>query len=171
MIRFSIVIFGFEFFMSSVLDSFFKNFAFRLELTEDHLRRTMGLLDPTMFALFHPNSVPIAKNLSANFILRNFIKFQLAILDFLEKNSLIVPLHLGSQLMASAMLACIFIAFFCSFFSKNKEEFQADTDYSIANMSAEAEKELFAIDDATCLFLLLFFMFALCCFNSTIDAL
>lgn len=159
MIRFSIIIFGFEFFMSSVLDSFFKNFAFRIELTEDHLRRTMGLLDPTMFALFHPNSVPIAKNLSANFILRNFIKFQLAILDFLEKNSLIVPLHLGSQLMASAMLACIFIAFFCSFFSKNKEEFQADVDYSIANMSAEAEKELFAIDDATCLFLLLFFMF------------
>jgi len=159
----------------------------------------MGLLDSTMFVLFHPNLVSIAKNLSINFILRNFIKFQLAILDFLEKNLLIVPFHLGSQLMASAMLARIFITFFCSFFLKNKAEFQADADYSIANMSAEAEKELFAIDDATCLFLLLFFMFAsyfgflaivvdvnymeflppppfpcigaLCCFNSIIDAM
>jgi hypothetical protein len=63
--------------------------------------------------------------------------------------------------MASAMLVRIFIIFFCSFFLKNKAEFQANADYSIANMSAEAEKELFAVDDATCLFLLLFFMFAL----------
>jgi hypothetical protein len=103
--------------------------------------------------------------------------------------------------MASAMLVRIFIIFFCSFFLKNKAEFQANADYSIANMSAEAENELFAVDDATCLFLLLFFMFALyfgffaivvdvnymeflpppppppprtsalCCFNSIIDVM
>jgi hypothetical protein len=47
----------------------------------------MGLLDSTMLALFYPNSVSIAKNLSANFILCKFIKLQLAILDFLEKKT------------------------------------------------------------------------------------
>ena len=160
MIRLTFGLYGFEFFINSIFDSFLKDLILKLELTEDQFRRAIGLIDPTMFALYHPGSGHISKNLNANFILRNFTKFQLSIIDFIEKNSLIVPLHYCFQLLIIFFFLFIFFIFFCSFFSNNKEEFQADIDYSIANMSAEAEKELFAIDDATCLFLLLFFVFA-----------
>lgn len=151
---------GFELFMSSIFENYLKDFLVKLELTEDHFRRMIGLLDPTMFALFHPDSVFISKNLNSNFVLHNSIKLQLALIDFMQKSLLIIPIQYGLQLLMVFAILFAFIVFFCSFFSNNKEELQADADYSVSNMSAEAEKELFAIDDATCLFLLLFFVFA-----------
>lgn len=160
MIRLTFGLYGFEFFVNSILDNHLRGLLVKLELTEDQFRRIIGLIDPTMFALFHPSSGHISKNLNANLILRNFTKLQLAVMDFIEKNSLVVPLHYCFQLLAVFVILFTFFIFFCSFFSNNKEEFQADADYSIANMSAEAEKELFSIDDAICLFLLLFFVFA-----------
>lgn len=160
MVRLAHSLFGFELFISSLLDSFVKDFLVKFELTEDQFRRSISLLDPTMFTLFHPSAVAVSKNLHTCFFLRNFTKFHLAIIDFIEKNSLLVPMHYCFQLLLVFFILFLFFIFFCSFFSNNKEEFQADVDYAVANMSAEAEKELFAIDDATCLFLLLFFIFA-----------
>lgn len=160
MIRLTFGLHGFEIFVSSIFDNYLKDFLVKLELTEDQFRRMIGLIDPTMFSLFHPDSAHISKNLNANFVLANFTKLQLALLDFVQKNSLIIPIHYGLQLMTVFLILLVFVVFFCSFFSNNKEELQADVDYSVSNMSAEAEKELFAIDDATCLFLLLFFVFA-----------
>lgn len=160
MIRLTVAVHGFELFLSSIFDSYLKDIILKLELSEDQFRRIIGMIDPTMFALFHPDSVHISKNINSNFILSNFIKFQLSMIDFLDKHSLIAPIHYGFQLFTVFFLLLTFIAFFCSFFSNNKEEFQADVDYSISNASAEAEKELFSIDDAVSLFLLLFFVFA-----------
>lgn len=49
---------------------------------------------------------------------------------------------------------------YLSYYSNGKEEWQADVDYMVGGLSSEAEKELFAIDDATSLFLTLLFFFA-----------
>lgn len=160
MIRLSVSLHGFEFFISSLFDGFLKDYLSKLELTEDQFRRAIGLLDPTLFILFHPSSGSIAQHITYNSSMGYFSKFQLAVVDFIEKNSLLLPLHYSLQLFISFFFIVIFLAFFASFFSSNKEEFQADVDYSVANMSSEAEKELFSIDDASCLFLLLFFVFA-----------
>lgn len=160
MIRLAVSLHGFEFFVSSLLDGFLREFICKLELTEDQFRRVLGLLDPTLFIIFHPSSGSIAQHLTAQSSMGYFSKFQLSIVDFIERNSLLLPLHYGLQLFIASFFILLFIAFFVSFFSNNKEEFQADIDYSVANMSAEAEKELFSVDDATCLFLLLFFVFA-----------
>jgi len=160
MIRLSVSLCGFEFFISSLLDNFVRDFIVRFELSEDQFRRIIGLLDPTLFIVFHPSSGLIVHHISAEHAFSVFSKFKLVVLDFVEKNSLLLPIHYCLQLLVVFAVAIVFITFFVSFFSSNKEEFQADVDYSVANMSAEAEKELFSIDDATCLFLLLFFVFA-----------
>lgn len=160
MARLAFGLHGFEIFISSLLDSFVKDFLIKFELSEDQFRRSISLLDPTMFSLFHPNATAVSKSLNANFFLRNFTKLQLALIDLIEKNSLLLPLQYCFQLLITFYILFLFFIFYCSFFSNNKEEFQADIDYAAANMSSEAEKELFSIDDATCLFLLLFFIFA-----------
>ena len=160
MIRLSVGICGFELFIGSLLDSFLKDFVFRFEFSEDQFRRVVGLLDPALFTLFHPSVGSIASQASAECAGFAVSKFKLVVLDFVEKNALLLPIHFCLQLVVVISLLLILIIFFASFFSSNKEEFQADVDYSIANMSAEAEKELFSIDDAVSLFLLLFFVFA-----------
>lgn len=160
MIRLAAGLHGFEFFISSLFDSYLKDILLRCELSENQFRRIIGLLDPTMFILFHPSSGPLSRHLAAYEGMGNFAKLKLAIIDFIDKNSLLLPLHYTFQLLLVMFLLLLFLAIFASFFSNNKSELQADVDYSISNMSAEAEKELFSIDDGTCLFLLLFFVFA-----------
>jgi hypothetical protein len=160
MIRLTVSLHGFELFLSSLFDNFLKDFIVKLELSEDQFRRVIGLLDPTLFILFHPSSGSISQHLTAQSSMGYFAKFQLSVVDFIDKNLLLLPIHYCLQLMVVFLFLLVFLAFFASFFSTNKEEFQADVDYSVANMSSEAEKELFSIDDATCLFLLLFFVFA-----------
>lgn len=160
MMRWTVSLHGFEFVISSLFDNFLRDILLKCELSEDNFRRLIGLIDPTMFAVFHPDSIHISKSVNSGFAISSFIKFQLAVLDYIEKNSLLVPLNYSLQLMLSFFILCIFVIFFCSFFSNNKEEAQSDADYSVSSLSAEAEKELFSIDDVTCLFLLLFFVFA-----------
>jgi hypothetical protein len=160
MIRLAVTLHGFEFFVGSLLDFFLKNIVVNLELSENSFRKFLGLLDPNMCVLFYPNVSFLSFQVENFFFLESFSLFQLSIIDFLEKSSLLVPLHYCLQLSIVFFFFLIFLIFFLSFFSTNKEEIIADIEYSSANLSAEAEKELFSVDDATCLFLLLFFVFA-----------
>lgn len=160
MIRLTVGLHGFEFFIGSLFDSFYRNVLVRCELSENQFRRIIGLLDPTLFVIFHPSSGSIAKQLTAYESMGYFMQFRLAIIDFLDKNALLLPIHYVLQLVVVFFILVAFLALFASFFSNNKEELQADVDYSVSTISAEAEKELFAVDDVTGLFVLMFFIFA-----------
>jgi hypothetical protein len=160
MLRLAVSIHGFELFVGSLLDFFFKNIIVHLEISENSFRKFLGLIDPNMCMLFYPNVSFISFQVESSYALSSFSKFQLSIIDLVEKNSILVPLHYCLQLLVVFFILFVFLIFFLSFFSLNKEEFMADVEYSSANLSAEAEKELFSVDDATCLFLLLFFVFA-----------
>jgi len=160
MLRLAVSIHGFELFVGSLLDFFFKNIIVKMEISENSFRKFLGLLDPNMCMLFYPNVSFVSSQVESSFFLSNFSKFQLAAIDFVEKNSILIPLHYCLQLLVVFIFLLVFLIFFLSFFSLNKEEFMSDVEYSAANLSSEAEKELFSIDDATCLFLLLFFVFA-----------
>lgn len=159
MLKIAVSLHSFEILFSIFLDNFLRDFISKFELTEDQFRRMIGLLDPTMFVLFHPGSGPISRHISAYDSMGNFARFQLAIVDFVDKHSLLVPIHCCLQLLVVFFFLVISLSFFFSFFSSNKEEFQADLEYTAASTSAEAEKELFSIDDAIVLFLLLAFVF------------
>jgi hypothetical protein len=64
------------------------------------------------------------------------------------------------QLFFILFFIVIFLSFFLSFFnSSHKEEWAADTDYSISNLTVECEKEIFSIDDAVYLMMSFIFFF------------
>lgn len=147
-----------ELFLGNVLDLFLNNVAIYFELNEAGLRRYISFLDPTLFSIYHPEAVFIQKNLNNTMFLNYYSSFRLEIASFLDKNNLIEPLNYLLQISVLLYFIVFFGSLFFSFFSKNKEEFQLDIDHSVINLSSEAEKEIFSIDDAlNLLFFLLFF--------------
>lgn len=149
----------FEFFLNNFFDIFFNSLSFCFDLNEDNFRKTIGLLDPTLCAIYYPESIFLNKANNTYLFLETSANIKLIVCDFLEKNCFFEPINFFLQLFFIVFFVVFFIIFFFSSFSKNKEDWQLDCDYVISNASVEAEKELFSIDDAlsTILFLILVF--------------
>lgn len=147
-----------ELFLSNVLDAFLNNVAVYFELDEPALRRYISFMDPTLFSIYHPETIFIQKSLNNTAYLNFFSSFKLNLAVFLDKNNIIEPLNYLLQISFLIYFIIFFSMLFLSFFSKNKEEFQIDIEHSFINLSSEAEKEIFSVDDAlNLLFFLLFF--------------
>jgi hypothetical protein len=151
---------GLVFFISNTFDLYIKDLLVYLELSEDNFRRQIGLLDPTMFILYHPDSVLFFQGGGSNLVSRAGRSYSLGVITIIDRYSLDSPANLAFQLYALFYIIVIAAAFFLSYFSKDKEEWQADADYTHSGLSAEAEKELFSIDDATYMVMLLALLFS-----------
>lgn len=120
---------------------------------------SFSLLDPSGAAALHP----FARFVDLIFIsldsLYSSADFQILLYSFGQRSGLISPLSLATQVCLSVLALMVFAAVYLSMFSVNREEWQADVDFTISSLSAEAEKELFSVDDATSLCLTLFFFF------------
>lgn len=146
--KFIFLVQAYELFFSNIMDNFLKDFLIYFEFTENNFRKFIGLIDPTLFSVYHPEIIFINSNLKLDIINNSVSHLNFTIIDFVEKNSIIAPINFFIQGIILFFFIAIILTFFFSFFSKNKEEWQIDADYTISNTSAEAEKELFSIDDA-----------------------
>ncbi len=148
----------FELFFSNVLDFFLNNVAVFFEFDEPTLRRYISFMDPTLFSIYHPETIFIQKSLMNTLQLDSFGSFKLYAVDLLGKSNLVTPLNFVFQVCFFLYFIVIFFVLFYSFFTKNKEESKLDIVHFVINLSYEAEKEIFSIDDAVnLLFFLLFF--------------
>lgn len=119
----------------------------------------LGVLEPAMAAALHPFlkfADLIFYSLDPS---QGSADLSVLLSSFGEGSGLFTPLSFLAQLCLLALAVLVFGLVYFSMFSNNREEWQADVDFSISSLSAEAEKELFSIDDAVSLCLTLFFFF------------
>lgn len=151
---------GFELFVGITYDCYFKDALQMLELSEDTLRRYLASLDPVLFTIYHPEFGYYKRTGHTSAVLKFTSDIHFFVLDNMEAYSLDIPLSIAIQLFLVVYLALIFTSLFFAFFnSSNKEEWAADVDYAISNLTVEAEKEIFAADDAVYLVLSMLFLF------------
>lgn len=146
--RASIYFLNYELFVFNILDIFFKNISYFFEFNETTFRSCIGALDLSLNTLYHPEFLFIDNSLKFFLINEYSSFFKLIVIDFIQKNEYVTAVNLMIQVFILFYFILFFIIFFFSFFSKNKEEWQQDCDYTISNASVESEKELFSIDDA-----------------------
>lgn len=151
---------GYELFVGILYDQYLKDALQMLELSEDNLRKYIASLDPVLFTMYHPEFGYYKRTGHTSALDKFSSDIHFFVLDNMEAYSLDIPLSIAIQLFAVVYFAIIFTSFFFAFFnSSNKEEWAADVDYAISNITVEAEKEIFAADDALYLFLGLVFLF------------
>lgn len=151
---------GFSLFASVIYDNYIKDMLFLFEISEDSLRKYAASLDVTLFAIYHPEFGYFTRAENGNFFLNLGSNLHFFISDNIKAYSLDVPILLSMQLGFLLFSINMIVAFFFSFYNNpNKEEWAADVDYAISNLSFEAEKEIFSADDAVYLVLVLFFFF------------
>lgn len=151
---------GFELFIGVTYDQYLKDAFQMMELSEDNLRKYIASLDPTMFALFHPEFGYYKRTGHTSVIDQYSADFHFFLMDNIETYSLDIPMSIIFQLWTIVYFIVIFTSFFFAFFnSANKEEWAADVEYAISNLTVEVEKEIFAADDAIYLILSLIFLF------------
>lgn len=149
---------GFELFASATYDMYLKDTLQSFELSEDSLRRYMASLDPTMFTLFHPEFGYYKRTGHTSVLVKFSSDIHFFVLDNIEAYSLDIPLTIIMQLFCIFYMLLILTSIFFTFYnSVNKEEWAADVEYSVSNLTVEAEKEIFAADDA--IYLLVGFLF------------
>lgn len=154
--KFIFFIKSYELFFSLIMDAIIFNFFFFFEFNENNFKNFISFIDPTMFSIYHPESILILKSIKFDLIYFSSNFFEFNVISFLNLYSLNSSVNYMFQLVIFFIIIVFFVIFFFSFFSKNKEEWQIDTEFLIANTTVEAEKELFSIDDAVnCLFFLI----------------
>jgi len=152
---------GFNLFTAAIYDSYIKDTLFLFEISEDFVRKYAASLDVTLFSIYHPEFGYFKRIENGNFFFNMGSNLHFIIYDNIKAYSLDLPISIALQLYFFLFCVGIFISFFFSFYNNaNKEEWAADVDYSISNLSFEVEKEIFAADDAVYLILILFFFFS-----------
>nr|YP_010183548.1 Ymf66-like protein [Paramecium gigas]QVG61497.1 Ymf66-like protein [Paramecium gigas] len=146
---------NFELFFNVIFDTFVTNYLFYLELDENQFRKFISFLDPALFSIYHPEAVFLNKSFYSDFFFNFSGQLKISLLDVLDKYSLISPINFFMQMILVFFFIVIYLSFFCSFFSKNKNEMQLESEYLFSSLTYEVEKELFSIDDAIhCIFFL-----------------
>lgn len=118
-----------------------------------------SVLDPSAAAALHPYTKFIDLIFLSSDYAFGSAEWLVLVASLGERSGLISPLSLVLQLGVLFILILAFASIYFSMFSNNREEWQADVDFTVSSLSSEAEKELFSIDDATSLCLTLFFFF------------
>lgn len=151
---------GFELFVGATYDQYLKDHLQMFEISENTLRKYMASLDPTMFTLFHPEFGYYKRDGHTSMLVKFSSDIHFFMLDNIEAYSLDIPMGLALQLFLVVYLTLMFTSFFFAFYnSVNKEEWAADVEYGISNLTVEAEKEIFAADDAVYLLMAFIFLF------------
>jgi hypothetical protein len=120
--KFIFLVQAYELFFSNIMDNFLKDFLIYFEFTENNFRKFIGLIDPTLFSVYHPEIIFINSNLKLDIINNSVSYLNFTIIDFVEKNSIIAPINFFIQGIILFFFIAIILTFFFSFFSKNKEE-------------------------------------------------
>lgn len=120
---------------------------------------SFSLLDPTTSAALHPFVRFVDLVFLSMDSMYSSLDFQVLLSSAGQRSGLVTPLSLAVQLGLATLALLLFAIVYMSMFSINREEWQADVDFTVSSLSAEAEKELFSVDDATSLCLTLFFFF------------
>lgn len=151
---------GFEIFVGVLYDQHLKDNLQMFEVHEDALRKYVSSLDSTMFTLFHPEFGYYSRACHTATLVNFSSDLHFVVLDGIEAYSLDIPLSIAIQLFLVVYLVIVLTSFFFAFYnSVGKEEWAADVEYVISNTTVEAEKEIFAADDAVYLFLGFLFVF------------
>lgn len=127
---------------------------------DEYLYNYLSVIDYTLCLVYNPE-LHYVREIESNDVFLNFaVNFRSFLYSNVKNYSLDIPMAIIIQLYLLVFFIFIFLSFFFSFFNNaNKEEWAADTDYALTNVSIECEKEIVAIDDAMYLILTLIFFF------------
>lgn len=153
---------GCELFFGVLYDSYIKDLLVVFDVSEDTLRRYIASMDPTLFAIYHPEFGYFKRTGNTTLLSQFGADLHFFIADNLQAYSLILPLSYLMQASFLTYVLFLFTGLFFSFFSSaHKEEGAADSEFAITNLSLEAEKELFAAEDAKYLVIMFFALFGI----------
>lgn len=127
---------------------------------ELNFRRVLSASEPTLFSLHHPRmpAPPLLVLYNGDAWAQSDLSLFLACIfrDF----GLCAPLNLCLQLGLSACMLVLFLTLYLLPQSKGDEDWLIDLDFMLSTTTAEAEKEVFSMEDASSVVLLLFIFFA-----------
>ena len=106
----------FEFFLNNFFDIFFNSLSFCFDFNEDNFRKTIGLMDPTLCAIYYPDSLFLTKANTTYLFLESASSVKLVICDFLEKNCFFGAFYFFLQLFFFIFFVIFFVIFFFFFF-------------------------------------------------------
>jgi hypothetical protein len=150
----------FELYISLALDNYVTGEFIKFETSEYILRSYIASFDLTLFTIFHPEVIYIEKTIENSLLTIGGLDLYITLYDFIQKNSLVIPVAIMFQLLAVFFILLFGLIFFLSFFSSNnKESWASSLDHTFSNGSIEAEKELFSAEDVLFLFNSIFFIF------------
>lgn len=139
----------FELIMSKLFDTLIQDYGVYFTISESTVRKYLASLDPTLFAIYHPEFGHMCYTNHSSYFEQFIIDIKFGIQDVLITYSLVEPLSFFAQICALFYFLFFFISFFFSFFTSDlQEEGAVDMEFSVTNLTIEAEKELFAVEDA-----------------------
>lgn len=148
----------FELFVANFYDFYIKDTWIAINANDEILYDYLSNLDYSLRLVYNPELVFVREIESDNLLLRIPVEFRSFLYNNVTTYSLDIPFNIMLQLFALFFFTVLFVSFFLSFFnSSHKEEWAADTDYAVSNLTVECEKEIFSIDDA--LYLIMTFIF------------
>ena len=153
---------GFDLFISVLHDNYLKDALTYLDVSELTVRKYLASLDPTLFAIYHPEFGYMKRTGYTNFLAQFGADLHFFIADNLQTYSLLLPISLLMQVFTLGYVLFMFIALFFSFFTNStKEEGAVDAEFAVGNLTIEAEKELFAAEDAKYLVIMFVTLFGM----------
>jgi len=137
-----------QLFWAVVLDNYITCSLSQFSITDEWVQSYICSKDTSLFVIYHPEVVFFKNQILNNYFFESLADINISIIQYLDSQTLLVPIMLFPQFLFIAYIGFFFVAFYFSFYSSSsKEESTIDADYLSSTITIESEKELGSIDD------------------------
>ena len=132
----------------------------QFSLTDSWTRSFLSNKDTTIFVLYHPEILFFKNQIINNYFFDFLTDINISAVQQIETQSFLSPIMLFPQLLFIGYIGFIFVSFYFSFYSSSsKEESTIDSDYLIASITVESEKEIGSMDDIIMTLIIVVYVF------------
>ncbi len=150
----------FNLFWSVILDQYILNNFFKFFCNVDWYKNILQSKELSVAFLYHPELLFFNFNFIVDQYIQSYSYITVNIFDVTQYSSEVTALFFFAQFLVVFYFALLFIVAYFSFFtSAVKEESTIDSDYLMANLLVESEKEIGSLDDMILGLLILVYIF------------
>lgn len=150
----------FNLFWAVMLDQYIINNFFKFYCNADWYKNILQSKELTLVFLYHPEMLFFNFKNITNQYFETYSYIIITILDSTTTSSDVSCIFLFMQFLLVFYFSIMFVVFYFSYFtSMTKEESTIDSDYLIANLLVESEKEIGSMDDMLMVLFFLLFIF------------
>jgi len=157
---FSLSVSSFQLFWAVLLDQYINLSLIKTPYTEDWFRSMLSSKESTLVLIHHPELNFIREFIFKEYYFNYFSNIVFSLYELATPETFYSPVILLPQLLILVFFSVVFISFYFSYFSTaNKEESTIDSDYLVASITVESEKEIGSFDDIILGFVILVYIF------------